>query len=100
VFNSVANDMYRRPWDMMQRWSQFYVSNYNYYGNQEYNWGGATLNYTTLNNVQKMEEEAARVGLPSKNPYTALGKFFRAFFFYEMTMKVGDLPMREALQGY
>jgi hypothetical protein len=99
VFNSVANDMYRRPWDLTQRWSQFYLSNYNYYGNQEYNWGGATLNYTTLKNVVKMEEEAARVGLPAKNPYTALGKFFRAFFFYEMTMKVGDLPMQEALQG-
>jgi hypothetical protein len=99
AFNGVVNDMNRRPWDLTQRWSQFYVSNYNYYGNQEYNWGGATLHYTTLKNVVKMEEEAARVGLPAKNPYTALGKFFRAFFFYEMTMKVGDLPMREALQG-
>ncbi|MDQ6890001.1 MAG: SusD/RagB family nutrient-binding outer membrane lipoprotein, partial [Bacteroidota bacterium] len=29
----------------------------------------------------------------------ALGLFFRAFFFVKMTMRVGDLPMTEALQG-
>lgn len=99
AFNGIVNDMYRRPWDLTQRWSQFSCCNYNYYGNQEYNWGGASLNYTTLKNVIKMEEEALRVGLPASNPYAALGKFFRAFFFYEMTMKVGDLPMKEALLG-
>jgi hypothetical protein len=99
LFNGVVNDMYRAPWSLTQRWSQFYACNYNYYGNQEYNWGGASLHFTTLKNVVKMEEEAARIGLAANNPYTALGKFFRAFFFYEMTMKVGDLPMNEALQG-
>ncbi len=99
VFNGVLNDFARRPWDMTQRWNQFSCCNYNYYGNQEYNWGGASLSYGTLKNVIKMEQEAKRVGLPDNNVYAAMGKFFRAFFFYEMTMKVGDIPMTEALQS-
>jgi len=89
----------QRPWGLEQRWNQFACCNYNYYGNQEYNWGGATLYYTTLKNVLKMEEEAIRGGAVAVNPYSALGKFFRAYFFYEMTMRVGDLPMKEALAG-
>jgi hypothetical protein len=99
VFNGVANDMYRGAWDQVMRWNQFHAANYNYYGNQEYNWSSTGLNFTSLKNVVKMEEEATRMGLPALNPYSALGKFFRAFFFYEMTMKVGDLPMTEALKG-
>ena len=46
-----------------------------------------------------MEEEAANNGLGGKNSFTAAGKFFRAYFYYDMTMKVGDLPLSEALQG-
>jgi len=99
ILNGILNDLAYRPWDLTQRWSQFTCCNYNYYGNQEYNWGGASLNYTTLKNVIKMEEEAKKAGAADVNPYTALGKFFRAYFFYQMTMKVGDLPLSEALQS-
>lgn len=99
ILNGVLNDISYRPWDLTQRWSQFTCCNYNYYGNQEYNWGGASLNYTTLKNVIKMEEEAKKAGAADLNPYSALGKFFRAYFFYQMTMKVGDLPLTEALQS-
>lgn len=99
ILNGVLNDQSYRPWDLTQRWSQFTCCNYNYYGNQEYNWSGASLNYTTLKNVIKMEEEAKKAGAPDLNPYSALGKFFRAYFFYQMTMKVGDLPLTEALQS-
>ncbi|CAN5543854.1 SusD/RagB family nutrient-binding outer membrane lipoprotein [soil metagenome] len=100
ALNGVENGIYQeRPWGLEQRWNQFSCCNYNYYGNQEYNWGGATLSYTTLKNVLKMEEEAIRAGGNEVNPYSALGKFFRAYLFFEMTMKVGDLPMNEALKG-
>lgn len=99
LFNGVVNSMYRAPWSLVQRWNQFSCCNYNYYGNQEYNWGAVSLSYTTLKNVVQMEGEATRQGLPAVNPYSALGKFFRAFFFYEMTMLVGDLPMTDALQS-
>lgn len=88
-----------RPWSLVSRWNQFDNCNYNYYGDQRYDWTGASLNYNTLKNVVKMEEEAIRVGEETLNPYSALGKFFRAFFYYRMTSLVGDLPMTEALQG-
>lgn len=101
VLNGVENSIasFQRPWNLEQRWNQFANCNYNYYGNQEYNWGGATLFYNVLKNVIKMEEEARAGGAAAVNPYAALGKFFRAYFFYEMTMRVGDLPMKEALAG-
>jgi len=112
VFNGIVNDIYQEPWDDVQRWNQFWASNYNYFANQEYNWttdsthryggsssGRATSNYFTLKNVVKMEEEAKRIGLPERNPYSAMGKFFRAYFFVNMTQQFGDIPMTDALKG-
>ncbi len=99
ALNGVEVSINQRPWGLEHRWNQFACCNYNYYGNQEYNWGGATLYYTTLKNVQKMEEEALKSSGKEVNPYSALGKFFRAYLFYQMTMVVGDLPMTEALNG-
>jgi len=99
ALNGVEVSINQRPWGLDHRWGQYACCNYNYYGNQEYNWSGATLLYTTLKNVIKMEEEAKKSGGKDVNPYTALGKFFRANLFYDMTMRVGDLPMSEALKG-
>ncbi|HTL08293.1 MAG TPA: SusD/RagB family nutrient-binding outer membrane lipoprotein [Chitinophagaceae bacterium] len=100
VLRGITSDMNADgPWSNVSRWNQFDVCNYNYYGDQRYDWTGASLNYTTLKNVIKMEEEAKRVGAAAVNPYNALGKFFRAFFFYRMTSLTGDLPMKDALQG-
>lgn len=99
ALNGVEVSINQRPWGLEHRWNQYACCNYNYYGNQEYNWAGATLYYTTLKNVMKMEEEAIKSGGKAVNPYSALGKFFRAFLFYEMTMRVGDLPMTDALKG-
>ena len=99
VLNGVCNSIFEEPWGDEARWCQYNCCNYNYYGNQEYNWNNATLNYTTLKNVIKMEEEAVRVGYDKVNPYSALGKYFRALLYYKMTMLVGDLPLSEALSN-
>ena len=99
VLRGVLKDMYYAPWSDEQRWNQYWCSNYNYYDNNEYWTGSADLRFTTLKNVQKMEEEALRIGLNAENSFNATGKFFRAYFYYDMTMKVGDLPLSEALQG-
>ncbi len=100
VLTGVMSDLNGdRPWSLVSRWNQFDNCNYNYYGDQRYDWTGAGLNYITLKNVVKMEEEAIRVGNKEVNAYSALGKFFRAFFFYRMTNLVGDVPMKEALKG-
>jgi hypothetical protein len=45
-----------------------------------------------------MEEEAQKLS-GTDNPYAALGKFFRAYFSIRMSMKFGDIPFSEALQG-
>ena len=100
VLRGITSDMnVDGPWSLVSRWNQFDCCNYNYYGDQRYDWTGASLNYATLKNVIKMEEEAKRAGNADVNPYSALGKFFRAFFFFRMTNLVGDLPMTEALKG-
>lgn len=102
VFQGVLNDMYSvtgSPWGGEQRWNQFYASNYNYYSTNEYSWTTTGLNFTTLKNVVKMEEEAKRAGAADVNAYSALGKFFRAYFFENMTRRVGDIPMTDALKG-
>lgn len=98
VLNGVLNDLYERPWSLEHRQNQFWCCNYNYYGTNEY-WAAASLNFMTLKNVVKMEEEAKRSGAGDVNPYSALGKFFRAFFYVKMSNRVGDLPLTEALTG-
>lgn len=102
VFQGVLNDVYGvtgSPWGGEQRWNQFYCSNYNYYANNEYSWTNTGLNFTTLKNVVKMEQEAKNAGAGDVNAYSALGKFFRAYFFENMTKRVGDIPMTDALKG-
>jgi hypothetical protein len=100
VFNGVLNDLNPGAWNQVNRWNQFSASNYAYYDDQEYNWTGVSFGpYNTIKNIVKMEDEALRSGADALNPYSALGKFFRAYFFYDLTMKVGDLPMTEALKG-
>lgn len=104
VFNGVLNDVYNvvnsgSAWGDRARWNQFYCSNYNYYSTNEYSWTTTDLSFVTLKNVIKMEEEAKKAGLPDQNPYSALGKFFRAYFYEDMTKRVGDVPLNDALKG-
>jgi hypothetical protein len=100
LLNSVLADMYQRPFNATQRWNQFYACNYAYYGDQQYNWTDVSFEpYNTLKNVIKMEQEALKTTNNLINPYSALGKFFRAFFFYNLTMQTGDIPVSQALQS-
>lgn len=98
VLNGVLNDLYERGYNPDQRQNQFYCCNYNYYGTNEY-WSSATLNYMTLKNVQKMEEEAMKTGAPEINPYSSLAKFLKAYFYVRMSQRVGDIPQMDALLG-
>jgi hypothetical protein len=99
VLGGVLSDIYNGPYNSTQRWNQFYACNYAYYGNQEYNWTNMSYGaYNTLKNVLKMEEEAAK-SIPAPNPYSALGKFLRAYIYYNITMQTGDVPLSEALKA-
>lgn len=99
ILPTVLNDLVVYPGGDEDKYDQFIVSNYDYYGLNEYWSGSANLSYGTLRNVLAMETEAKRLAGSDDNPYHALGLFFRSFFFVNMSMKVGDLPMNEALQG-
>ena len=97
VLRGVLSDLSEEPWSLEHRQNQFWSCNYAYYGSNEY-WTNYGLDYLTLKNVIKMEEEAAKSGA-TVNPYSALGKYFRAVFYVRMTQRVGDVPLSEALKG-
>ncbi|MEP6846810.1 MAG: SusD/RagB family nutrient-binding outer membrane lipoprotein [Panacibacter sp.] len=99
VLPTVLNDIIVYPGGDVDKYDQFIVSNYSYYGFNYYWSGSAGLNYGSLRNVLSMESEARRLAGSDNNPYHALGLLFRAFFLVDMSEKVGDLPMTEALQG-
>jgi len=99
VFTNVLYNVYYSPWSDVQRWNQFWCSNYAYYDDQQYDWTNTSFNYTQLKNVNQMISEATRSGLPENNPYSALGKFFKAYFYVDMSLKLGDVPLIDALKG-
>ncbi|WP_027302681.1 SusD/RagB family nutrient-binding outer membrane lipoprotein [Rudanella lutea] len=64
---------------------------YNYLGRASFD------GLPTLTNVEKMISFSPPDAY--KNSYTALGKFVRAWKFFELTMRVGDIPYSDALKG-
>jgi hypothetical protein len=105
-------------WDNVGDWNQYHCQNYNYYGNNIYSWldnsthtesvGNNTVNnysngpfnsYLVLKNVVEMENEVTNRGGSALNPYEAIGRFIKAFYFYNMTSLMGDVPLTQALQS-
>ncbi len=99
ILRGILNDIVVFPGGDEDKQCQFICSNYTYYGDNTYWTGSANLNYGDLNNVVAMEKQAKTATGTDNNPYRAMGLFLRAFFFVNMSEKVGDLPMTEALQG-
>ncbi len=65
--------------------------------NQYYKWDRGSYDpYSVLRNATKMIEEAERISEPS---YVALGKFFRSYYFFNLTLSFGDVPYSAALKG-
>lgn len=64
---------------------------------QYYKWGrGSFDGYNQLRQVTKMIEEANRI---KNSSYVGIGHFFRAYYFYNMTLSFGAIPYTEALKG-
>lgn len=99
LFNGILNDMTDQPGGNDEIWSQYYIYNYDYYGNNRYDFTAGNTYYTTLINVQNMENQAKLSGSALVNPYSAMGKFFRAYFFSQMSLEMGDIAMTQALKG-
>jgi len=99
LLTGIQNSVSDLPQGSTEIYSQYYIYNYNYYGNNTYDFGSGDNYYLTLNNVLLMEQQALAAGSAPVNGYSALGKFFRAYFFSKMTLEEGDIPMSEALKG-
>lgn len=99
LLNGVLYNLVDFPDNSPEIYGQYYIYNYNYYGNNQYNFGSGDNYYTTLKNVVLMEQAATKAGAATVNPYSAMGKFFRAYFFSKMSLEEGDIPMSQALQG-
>jgi len=97
--NYQSSVVYQNTSNKDEIWCQYYIYNYNYYGNNTYDFDSGADYYSTLKNVMAMEQSAAASGGAAINPYEAMGKFFRAYFFSKMSLDRGDIPMTQALQG-
>ena len=87
-------------WDGAHRWNQYHCSNYDYYDNNIYSWTNGNFDpYLVMKNVVQMENEATTRGTAAINPYEAIGRFVRAYYFYNLTSMFGDVPLSDALQG-
>lgn len=99
LLNSILNNMLEAPGGQLDRTNQYQLQNNSYFGNNQYNFASGSNLYSTLTDVTNMEAVAFSSGAADLNPYHALGKFFRAYFFTKMSLQMGDIPMSQALQG-
>jgi hypothetical protein len=90
-----------QPWDAVARYNQFYCRNYQYYGDNQYNWNNGPFDVylNILKNVSQMEAEAAKAAGNNKTPYHAIAKFIKAYYYYNLTSLMGDVPMSQAVQA-
>lgn len=101
-------------WDNVGVWDQYHCQNYNYYGNNIYSWtdnsthsengisnisNGPFNAYLVLKNVVQMEKEVTSRGGSAVNPYEAIGRFIRAYYYYNITSLMGDVPQTQALSA-
>lgn len=79
------------PFLAARQWvgSNFHGETYQYY-----RWAAGSFNkYNFLRNVQEMDKWA-----DTNESYRGLAKLFRALYFYDMTMRFGDIPYTEAVK--
>jgi hypothetical protein len=87
-------------WSNVHDWNQYHCQNYNYYGNNIYSWSNGSYDpYLVLKNVAQMEKEALLRGSAALNPYEAVGRFIKAYYYYNLTSLFGDVPETQALDA-
>src|ERR1700722_18015407 len=100
-------------WDNVGDWNQYHCQNYNYYGNNIYSWTdnsvttdnqantseGPFNSYLVLKNVAQMEKEVTSRGGAAVNPYEAIGRFVTAYYYYNLTSLMGDVPQTQAVDA-
>ena len=97
VMDGVSGEVSEIPFSQVQRWNQFFVSNFAYYwGNNAYNWSVTSSMYSVLKYTELMEQQTAKQYGTTTTYFSALAKFFRAYNFIWYTQRVGDIPMSQA----
>jgi len=97
VTDGRAGAVNENPWNQPAIWSQYHVSNYQYYrGNNFYNWSNSATNYDMLTYANLMQAQALKQYGVTANVYGALSKFFKAYSFIWLAQRVGDIPMSQA----
>src|SRR5580698_6899395 len=89
-------------WGNVGDWDQYHCQNYDYYGNNIYSWTANSASfdpYLVMQNEKQMELEATTRGTAAVNPYEAVGRFVKAYYYYNLTSLYGDVPLTDALQG-
>lgn len=89
-------------WSNVSQWNQYHCENYDYYGNNVYSWTAQSASYDpylVMKNVVKMDNEVLTRGGSAVNPYEAIGRFIKAYYYYHLTSMYGDVPQAEALAG-
>lgn len=89
------------PWGNVSRYNQFHCRNYQYYGDNFYSFTGGPFGVYNgnLKNIERMEAEAIKAGASAVNPYSAIAKFLKAYYYYNLTSLMGDVPMTDAIKG-
>lgn len=64
--------------------------------NQYYGWQRSGMDYRSISQVVKMQQEATRT---DKMNYFYLGKFFIDYYIINMTMTFGDIPYSQMMQS-
>ena len=92
-YPSVGKDFFYK--DMLAKYVSWMEGATDY----QYNKFGRASYYSLVNltNVEKMNEAAA--GSVYEESYKALGLFIRSYTFFNITLRVGDMPYSEALKG-
>ncbi len=89
-------------WGNVHAWNQYHCQNYDYYGNNIYSWTGNSSSfdpYLALKDVNRMDSEYTVRGGAALNPYETIGRFVDAYYYYNLAMLFGDVPLTDALQG-
>ena len=89
-------------WGEVAQWDQYHCQNYDYYGTNIYSWAATNASfdpYLVMQNEKQMELEAKTRGTSAVNPYEAVGRFVKAYYYYHLTSMYGDIPLETALEG-
>jgi hypothetical protein len=99
LLNGVIMDSWERPWDIAQRYCQFYATGHKLYGHQNYLLGRYAMNYAQLRNIDRMVDEAEKRSTDEMKAYSPIAQFYRASYYIRMSERLGDIPMSEAMKG-